>query len=229
MQHTVTDTVLDAWLRTRAGPRLRAPFELAIVPLYTERARARSPSVLSAIAWHEASPPHPGLVVALNRSHAAVDVAAGLLLSGGMSERAVSWPRILPARARLHVRVLPLEARWWGGQALSPAGRNPVLTTLVLQSVLSPSAVSASARTLLRSNLLSRLATQSGPWIADDAAGWLLQSGAGLVAAQLPKAAPYDRGRLGRGHVVVDHVDDALRLLPDGYALIDHILARMSA
>ncbi|TMB89744.1 MAG: hypothetical protein E6J45_09800, partial [Chloroflexi bacterium] len=87
----------------------------------------------------------------------------------------------------MNLHVQPLEARWWGGQVLSPAGRNPVLTTLVLQSVLSGGAVSASARTLLRSELMSRLAAESGPWTADDAAGWLLYSGADLVAAQLPK------------------------------------------
>src|ERR1700694_1701704 len=114
MQHNVTDTVLTAFSRARAGLRWQSPLGFSVVALHSGPIEGFEPAAFGLTAsepwlvaaaakliWREAKPPHPNYLQALNRSAAPIVVNAGDVLDGGMSMRVGRTTTFISARGEL--------------------------------------------------------------------------------------------------------------------------------
>ncbi len=199
MQHNVTDTVLNAFSRARAGVRWQSPLGFSVVALQAEpfdelalaagvagTADRHGGPTAADLIWREAMPPSPGRLRAHNPETGSIVVDAGGVIDGGMSMRVVAATVKIPAGAEVAVAVDVLGARWWNeGRSWWRGGADPVVTALALQSFLGVGAVASSARTAIRS-----LTPFDSEWTTcrvfpNRLAGWLLLDEEGILAGRL--------------------------------------------
>ncbi len=112
MPHPTLPPALRVPAASASGTVRMDQFGLTIVHLEPCVFASRPPTPLH---FSELKPPHPGSLAASNPSRHAVGLTIGHIVVGGMSDRAVAAPGILPPGANAIVPAEPLSARWPAG------------------------------------------------------------------------------------------------------------------